>query len=474
MERRDARYLESIDEHVLSYKNNRGVPWWLCIRDCVLNEVEHQLSKEEPPMISARNLNLNSFKYYTTSFLSSKKMHHKLKSAEVVFDVSTRFSKDPISGLMMNRYADYFAEAAGGESCILEHASAQWEVVGRRLHSNSFPLGLIDTLSLLKANILVKTTEIPESLQKLTDYYLQQLFKCYRDELHYGKIRDEFKKSYIRFLFRTYTGRKIIKKLTNETKIVFVIGGSYAENSDYILGLKEKNIVVAELQHGAFNRSGNITNPPALVVQCPYYKLTKPDFFLMYGSWWKSQYSIPWEGIPIGNPLREETLDSLRSSILDKPRKKVITIIGCSLNTYFYLDLANSLAYHLEDYCVVFRPHPIEIEEAKKLSCFFDKVSLDTAPLYESLINSSVVAGAYSTVLFEAMGIVDKVAIYALNEDADTLNELPFLPFFSLEELVQIVTSDVTIKDDLNNEVWRLGWKNNFQLFLERNKIRTN
>lgn len=180
---------------------------------------------------------------------------------------------------------------------------------------------------------------------------------------------------------------------------VAVIGHSSGGYETFMEACQQMDIPVVELQHG-------VLSPYHLATSFPGERTKRafPDYFFVWGTFWKDNASFP---IPddhiysVGFPFHERERERYDDVT---PHEQVVFIsqetIGEPLSRF-----AASLDSHLQDTRIVYKLHPDEdiwdmgtypwLEESD-----IDIIS-DEKPLYELFSESSAQVGVYSTALFE-------------------------------------------------------------------------
>lgn len=457
----NARYIESFDEALLSFTDEKGFPWWFCVRDTVLLELKYQLERIRTPQIRSRSINYMAMRHLLYSMKKTRAMKKAISEAEILFHVSTRYAKDDNAGQTINVYADYFAEAVSNNACIVERAPTNWAISSTRLHKNSYGIGWVDSKCFAEALLRQNVADLPCELIGLVDHFEKRIKKIYGDTVDPNEVRSSFKHAYGRYLAASLIGKWIINAIGEKTAAIFMIGSIYSENCSYVKALKERGLKVIELQHGAFDPSNVVCNPAPLVSEHPLFLNSKPDYWILYGQWWANQTSIPCEKVAIGSPFHDKCVESVQGEAKD-----TILIIGCAHDGEKYISLANRLRLRLGNWRVAFRPHPIELEESRRIIQRYPGVVLDEAPLYRSLSRSKLVAGCYSTVLFEAAGVAEKVVIFHEEYSTIKYDELPFRVVSNFDELVLAVEDSISKSELLGAQIWAPDWEGRFREFI--------
>jgi hypothetical protein len=196
---------------------------------------------------------------------------------------------------------------------------------------------------------------------------------------------------------------KILLKKIKPKIVVFLV--SYG-NEIFVDACKRLNIPSVELQHGT--SPGFYHLGYSFPVKFP--KKTFPDYFLVFGDFWKYRitYPIPQEKIfSVGYPFFEIETNKYKS----EPKKDQIIFIsqgtiGKSLSI-FAADLSKEQDFNLD---IIYKLHPGEYARWKKdypwlLDTGILVVDNDSVPLYKLLCQSKALIGVYSTVVYEGLGL---------------------------------------------------------------------
>jgi len=265
------------------------------------------------------------------------------------------------------------------------------------------------------------------------------------------------------------------KKLFNmyKPKVIFLEDASYGTRSYILKWAKDRNIITVELQHGTVSSEHPAYNYGDFIVNSGFYDKYLPDYFLSYGKYWNDIINLPVKKVTIGNPYYYENKKKLGLNKKNKTAKKKILIISQWTMSDVMLKIARDLSslLDLSSFDILFRPHPAEIAMFKKkyINIFItDSIRIDCNPnVYLSLSNADYVVGAYSTVLFEAIGICK--SIFVINHPFTDLTIPKDIKRFSNpKELVYLIQNDnqKENKSINSNYIWKPNWKNNYKNFI--------
>lgn len=239
--------------------------------------------------------------------------------------------------------------------------------------------------------------------------------------------------------------------------------------------LRDKGIIIVEFQHGTLGEEHPAYNYSP---QCPFYRKYLPDYFLTYGEYWsnKARYYPP-EKVVIGNPfLEEERQNKIKK---EKTENKRILIVSQGTMTGEFIGLAKRLRAILpDDYLITFRLHPGEVPFRKERCGPIESIPgieiQDKGDIFSSLREHSIVIGAYSTTVFEALPFAKKIFILDCNLSRQ------FIPFEigewfkNAEELKSLIFSKRAIRTVNWQYYWAINWEDRFHRFFQYLKLSRN
>lgn len=458
--RGDPRYIEEVDSALLDYVDADGVPWWFHTRDLILEELEFQLKGDKRPAGSARSAGLPAIVYMAKAFFKNLKKHAYMKDSAIIFDVSTRYDRIGSGGGETNVFADDLALETPEVAFVYENAPLDWRWPIRRNNERCGSSAPNWAFSLLLARIHVFFRRPPASFLAFTKHILAWVQREYGDAVSMHKLDDAIRRSFLFFLASNYRGKRAFKKIRSRTKLVIMIGGIYARNTRYVTKLKDSGIIVAEIQHGVFPACSPLYSPAPRLVSDRRFKRGKPDYWLLYGSWWSQQTTLPCIPIVLGNPYRSRKIAQLPVQTRDS-----VLIIGRAANTAKYLDLACELSIAVPELRVLFRPHPSERRAALQCAKDYPMVEIDERELYDSLSRCYAVVGEFSTVLYEAVGIADRIFVWNTACSKTAMPVCPFETFNGCDDLVKALDSNHG-QPYVPQDIWSDHWRQKYKDFL--------
>lgn len=244
---------------------------------------------------------------------------------------------------------------------------------------------------------------------------------------------------------------QIILRLT-QPKLIIVEDGHYGVHTDLIYAAKQRNIKVAEYQHGFIGPVHFAYNyHPATY---PFIRPYLPDYMLFWGKYWMDYANIPGQKIVIGFPYLEEKTRGLRA----EDKEDIILLISGSTvpEEVIHFGLSLTGLHELRNYRLLFRPHPRErLVAAKRYKELLDAgYELDSSNLYTTLQKAQICIGLEtSTVLYEAVAFRCKTFLKpSFSSSLNQGEKLPFDVFESPDQLLEKLRTALTVKTDLEDK----------------------
>lgn len=245
--------------------------------------------------------------------------------------------------------------------------------------------------------------------------------------------------------------------------------GCYGSSAVALAAAHSLGIATAEHQHGAVSAGHDAYNVAPAMARSAAYRMTLPQHFLGYGSWWMEQMSVPVQKIAIGNPHRTEQL-AARPVPADAARTDIL-VLGDGVETQLYLDLVRQLVPVGKrlGLRVVFRPHPMERRNVAASDG--QPFTVDTQPdIYASFERAHAVVSEVSTGLFEAVGLAQRVVMWETPKARFSFPAHTFETFTDAEQLGAVLESPSRrpLTPEAVERTWAPGWKANYTRFVER------
>ncbi|MDB4403123.1 hypothetical protein N9159_00620 [bacterium] len=225
--------------------------------------------------------------------------------------------------------------------------------------------------------------------------------------------------------------------------LVALEDGVYGPQLGAVVAAQQLGHTVAEIQHGFISKRHLAYNSPWFAKG--RVSLGWPEVLLAFGPWWAEQTNLPWrQKVIVG---RQSTRPS--GSIQAPEPRDTLLVIGDAVEFESYLEFAReSVAWaHDLGLRVLFRPHPRLMTMARDAAGA--TVEISDSRLNEVLRRSALVVGSYSTVLFEAIGRVPKIACLDTPARAFFMPESPFPLVKSTDELRLLATSRDATESEL-------------------------
>lgn len=370
-------------------------------------------------------------------------------------------------GKSFNRITDYFAFESMDNTVSIE-GLMDWRVPKDRANPRAYYFlpwqGTIDLLGrvLLRSRHVAAAKELVEYARRrallMLDQPISDSQAAYLTMLVSAKIA--------RLPGMQGTYRRLLGRV--RPKLVLLEQGCYSDLGVFNVVARDMNIRVAEPQHGLVSTGHDAYSYARVVRESREFRRYLPHDFLAYGDWWSTQINAPVNKWSIGHPHYTEQ----RLAVAAPREKRSILFLSDGFEFDKYLDLARDLKARIGDrYDVKMRPHPLERE---RIFARFDKqavsgLSIDRGrDIYPSLSTAFAVVGELSTGLFEAIGLADRVFIWATPKAIFSCPDHPFLNFRDVSELAELVLAPAHAVPDVRADgIWAANWRENYRQFIE-------
>lgn len=392
---------------------------------------------------------------------------HKSITKDKTIYLYTTNRKTLVDKKYFNRYVDQLYDIYPEDSVVFEQPLLDWDWPFPRINNTVY----FDTIGRIKGEIFSRLSYKRDynEVYKMIKYFNARLIQI----CGMGLDKEEIK------LHTNYIARLIVsmryqslwleRKLTSKTKVVVMVGAGFPFYYFLNRMLKEKEIISVELQHGYISKNNFMYNYAEKIVHDKRVQQGLPEYMLTYGSWWNGQMNCPIVKVPIGNPYREYCRNRIRKKNSYNRSITVIGTTGENINSYF--ELIEYLGF--TNYKIKFRPHPGDLDKAKrKVKENKSKIEIDDNPeIYETLSNTSILIGEVSTVLFEAIGIVNKILVWQTKYTNAYLPDHPFESFSSYKQLKEILLINKKV-DYSVDDFWEKNWKESYQRFIKSTGVK--
>lgn len=456
---------------IMSFLTSDGIPIWLMSKYYLQYHVLGGKLLNVRSSLRDRKFSTKMIPFLLKAGLYNYSYKNNLKNKEILFYATNR--KTVIDGKYFNRYADPYLLIDYDNSVLIEQALLSWEWPFPRYNNNVY----FDVFGKAFGELRERKPSMSD-ISAVTDFlYYFSKFCNEKLDIHFSK--NEFNNSitYIVNLITSmrYQSHWLEKHLTKDVKFVCIVGAGFPYYFPINKMLKEHHIVSAELQHGYITRNNVMYNYGDAVAKHPLLKLGSPDYYLMYGKWWTKQCNSPSTKISIGNPYREYCLSQINKC--DNKNSRNILVIGNGNNTEAYIHLATEISKSFKGFTIYYRPHPGELnraEEGIRKFCTVQKNLLidRSEEIYSALSNTYMVISEVSTVLFEAVGIAERIAVWNTEYSRAFLPEHPFEIFSTVDELKEIIASEL-YPSYYAEDYWEFDWRKNYLNFLKKLGIKT-
>lgn len=455
------------DCKLLSYHDADDMPLWFYIRNDFFSFIQEKLQIRIIPH-NTRKVGLNTFTYLVRSII--KNVRIKKENYKVALYVPCQGVKE--NDDFVNRFSSILYSYLSNDTIILEHPPIDWKWYDRISYNDLFFTAPEFTQITVKSKILKNTTSNKSMVYGFIKYICDKAQKCYQINISREEsksITEMITSNHIKYKLYSSWLIKLCRK--HNVSCLIMVGASYSHYCDINRLAKKNNIYIAELQHGFITKSGFVYNYGQYIIESDIINKIVPDFFLSYGEWQNNQTNIPYKKkIVIGNSWYNRTILRLKNH----EKKDIIYIIGCANDTEKYMKLSSTIQDYFPNYNVVFRPHPIERNEANKLLKKYPYIEIDESDSLYSILNQSyMVVSEISTVLFEAIGLASNIAVWRTDYSRKLWPSHPFYEFNSFEEFINLMDSNSKFMID-SEKYWPKNTMKLYYKFLNSIGVNTN
>ncbi len=444
------RVIES-DPYILSFTSRNGSPLWFYMRNYLLIYLLPQKMNLMSELSKPRKMNTELISYFFRALL------YNIRKSKLIRDKHSVVFYTPCRGIteahgFRNTYCDDFA-LSDSSYLVLENAPVSWKWPGKRLNQNTYYYSLNYALHKILARFTY--TKEKKQVSLLSEYIKKRVSNLFHIELTNEEVQWLIRVTCQETLAMEEHSKWILNKCRKMCTKILVIPGASHSNYCYLNREAKKNgITVIEIQHGLITKNADIINYSNELCKDKRLKESSPDYFFSFGEWWNSQTNIPFSNkISIGSIQRD------RNRANKKQDEELILFIGGGNKTEELFKLADFVAGKLkEKYKVMFRPHPIERNAVEEIRHSYSSVEIDyNENVYETLSRCKSIIGEASTVLYEAIGIVNKIFVWNTSYAKSLFQDIPFQKFETGTELLDLLEST-----DVSNVIKEsLFWQNN-------------
>lgn len=245
----------------------------------------------------------------------------------------------------------------------------------------------------------------------------------------------------------------------------------YGRSAAAVAAARDLGVHVAEYQHGSISSGHDAYNFAAAIGASPVFRRCLPHTFLGYGRWWCDVINAPIDKRVVGNPHREAVLRALPR----QAERKEILVLGDGIDTNLYVELVKRLkaSSAQSGLTPVFRPHPFERAAVEANVELRSAIEIDTrSDIYQSLSHARAVISEVSTVLFEAIGLVDKILVWDTPKSRFSLPEHPFRRVLTADDILAALGNDMDGHPSSSPQAfWAEDWRETYRSFLAEKGI---
>jgi hypothetical protein len=254
-------------------------------------------------------------------------------------------------------------------------------------------------------------------------------------------------------------------------KLFFLDCACYGQQSHIILLAKKLGMRTVEKQHGvvyrehlAYNWAEAIRKDERLIGQMP-------DFFLTYGTFWNDEVRLPGTRcLEIGNPWFSMQKSTLSQNTLSRCPDGILILLNEDYDSYIpYINAIIDFTHG--NMPVILRPHPsLRPSFLKTPLASLPGVTVDmNVDLYDTLRNTSIVVGDFSTSNYEAVALGKRFFL----RHSESLQPPEYLTryfetFSSPDELIEKLQMPNTgfVSQDIQESFFCDDWEVRFRNFV--------
>ena len=301
-----------------------------------------------------------------------------------------------------NWLSDEFAMALAESAVVVQEAAVDMLTPQRERPANPRTWSWYPAAARIRD--AAKANTLSEENRAHVTQFLGKIYSSLGEALP-PNLHDGITAKVIGWVERVHAADAEFTSLLNRTRPrrIYMEDASYGHYSNFIRIAHEREIEVAELQHGWIGASHAAYNFGQAWFDSPLTS-SLPDQLLTFGSYWGEQLRFPGVVTPIGKPILEQ---AKRSAQPYSDRQHRLLIVSSVYERQKLIAAAKLLRKLLPTtWSVLLRPHPSERSDAETLfaEAIADGVSIDQEIDVNASIGSSrAVVGMVSTVLFEAL-----------------------------------------------------------------------
>lgn len=373
-----------------------------------------------------------------------------------------------VDGRYFNRLSDHFATVAAEETLCVEGLFA-WEWPFPRVNERTISYEPFRLRATLRARVCVNAAHrrMASELLEFVSGRAQDLIGWRPTPGEMGMLVHAFALQIAGLPQHAMASEHLLRR--TGARLVLKEEGCYGHSSVFNAVARDLGVAVAEYQHGAIQAGHDAYHVAPTLSVDPAYRRALPHYLLTYGVWWDQQVDVPVQTVAVGNPHRTERL--LNRAHRRRGGVPILLVLGDGMKTGRHIAFAEGISQRLgETWSVWFRPHPLERDAVLGRSrSDWGRVYLDLErDLYEALFSVQMVVGEASTALFEAIGIVPRIAIWRGEQANFLYPTLPFDSFLDEDDLVSNMKDESfgsVIASDAER-IWAPDWHQRYTAFL--------
>lgn len=456
---------------ILSFKcPETGYLLWPFIRNIFIRFIKQDaLYKYDYVTIKKSTRPRKAFLYVFRAFAHNLKNSHL--SAPILISAPGGHQILTKEGKCFDPRSEIFALAVQSQTLLLQGRPSEWQWPFPRYNER-----VIFDAPIIATGAIVGKVFTRNKQKLLADEMISFLSKQAKTTLDW-KLSNERRAFLVSVLSKTIATlpvkRSLFYRLLKRTgaRILIRCLSCYGGDSSILnIIARENGIVTSEYQHGIVHSGHDAYNFAPILCGSAAYRATLPEYFLSYGTWWNNLINAPINKVAIGNPFRSIRLQETDTFL--NSRNDII-VFGDGVETDLYIDLCLQLAEKLKHKMrVVFRPHPLERSDIRKYILKHAKSGIFfewEKDIYSVAKTAVAFVSETSTVLFESIGLVEKIFIWNTPKARFSFPFHPFTVFSDADDLIAKICDDESGRVDTSimEEFWAPNWKENYLSFLE-------
>lgn len=431
---------------------------WPYIRFYVLRKINERLNTRESFQSKKLNTKINWKDWIFNNPYSIKKRNI------LIIGVSKELGNIDKKGRYFNSFTVYYEKMFPKDTLVIEDTgSRNSRYLYNKIYSSDIINATANHISNKYKASIKDTVEINKLIEYLKKIIPEEMPKKFYSDLKSNLI---YISSHLSGYYIAYS--LLIKKI--KPSVVMIRCATYGGliNATIIRICKEMNIPTAEIQHGTIEGNFEPTNYSDIVRKSKEYKKYLPDYYLLYGDYWKQYIKADVNPVIIGNPLFTNAFKRKKEI-----RQKNDIILWISTGEHKQCKYLLEQFFELQNkFKVCLKLHPLEdMEAVKKLYRELEKCKnfkiVQEGNIYSYLKRCKNVVVSGSTVVYEAKEMGNRVLV-AENGAARIYTPSKMGEWFKDEkDLLQLLKKEAE-EDNQKEQYYCIEWEENYKNFINK------